>query len=629
MRRMLRALRPDRFADLSAAVALYRPGPLGSKMTEGYIERKHGRERVEALHPSVDAVLAETYATVCYQEQTMAVIRTLSGCSLADADLIRKIMGKKKPELLAKERAKFMAGVARAGVCDAPVAERAWGVVEASSMYSFNKSHSVAYAFLAYWTAYLKVRQPVEFYSAWMTVLCGEADKSAKVAAAVYDARAHGVEVLPPCARESAAEFAPAGGAVRFGLGALRGLGAKCCASLLQERAAAPLASMVDLLRRCHATKRDLAALVGSGACDDLLRADGWTRHQALAHLGELAEWARRAKAAAPRPKPAPGPRAAPARAPRTAAARPPAAQPTLPGVAVGRPAMGPAEVLDTLVHWVAERERARARKESGAPPPWTSDPVIAAWRFCNVDRCDDRETRWIFQNVSAAHRDSPSLWFNLAVARFVNWSPTLAELGYFEEWDEGGFVQVMRRLEGEGRKVWTGAYMIPAGPPGVPKALFLARSVFTPLWESRGQKPPRGAACADWDAFLRRVPCMGDFLRNQVITDMKYTADLEAAPDWGTFALAGPGTQRGLSRLAGDPLSKKWRQADAAAALAALRAVLLERLARPGYEDLAHLSRALRDMNNLANCLCELDKYCRVVLGEGKPRSRYAPARP
>ena len=305
LRRMLRKLKPDRFGDLSAAVALYRPGPLKSGMTEDYIERKHGRQVVEPIHPSVDSVLRETYSTICFQEQTMAVIRTLSGCSLADADAVRKIMGKKKPELLAKERAKFMVGVARAGVCDAATAERAWGVVEASSMYSFNKSHSVAYAFLGYWTAYLKFNHPIEFYAAWLTVLCGEADKSGKIAEAVYDARAHGVEVLPPCALRSLPEFAPeehdGAQAVRFGLSGLRGLGAKCVASLLAARAAAPLESMSDLLRRVHATKRDLAALVGSGACDALLAAEGWTRAQTLAHLPALADWARRAKLA---PKP-------------------------------------------------------------------------------------------------------------------------------------------------------------------------------------------------------------------------------------------------------------------------------------------------------------------------------------
>lgn len=333
LRRMLRKLKPDRFGDLSAAVALYRPGPLKSGMTEDYIERKHGRQVVEPIHPSVDAVLRETYSTICFQEQTMAVIRTLSGCSLADADAVRKIMGKKKPELLAKERAKFMVGVARAGVCDAATAEKAWGVVEASSMYSFNKSHSVAYAFLGYWTAYLKFNHPIEFYAAWLTVLCGEADKSGKIAEAVYDARAHGVEVLPPCALRSLPEFAPethnGAQAVRFGLHGLRGLGVKCVASLLAARAAAPLESMSDLLRRVHATKRDLASLVGSGACDALLSAEGWTRAQALAHLPALADWARRTKLAPKPVKLAPSKRARAASRKRAKTAQ----QQTLPGL--------------------------------------------------------------------------------------------------------------------------------------------------------------------------------------------------------------------------------------------------------------------------------------------------------
>lgn len=234
----------------------------------------------------------------CFQEQTMAVVRALAGYSLAQADHVRKIMGKKKPELLEKERARFEAGVRAAGVCDQATAARVWAVIEASSAYSFNKSHSVAYGYLAYYTAYLKRHHPAEFYAAWMTSLTTEAESHKRLAEGAYDARAHGVEVLPPCARRSAADFVveplPGGGtAVRYGLRGLRGLGQKCVASLLAERARAPLGGMADFLRRVRATKRDLAALVGSGACDELLAADGADRARALVDLAALVRWAK------------------------------------------------------------------------------------------------------------------------------------------------------------------------------------------------------------------------------------------------------------------------------------------------------------------------------------------------
>lgn len=326
MRRMLRELRPDRFEHLVAGVALYRPGPIGSGMLRDFIARRHGREPVKSIHPAVDACCAETYGTVVYQETVMAVIRALARYSLGQADIIRKIMGKKKPEMLAPERAKFLAAVDAAGVCDRATADRAWSVVEAGSMYSFNKSHSVTYALLAYYTAYLKVHHPAPFYAAWLSTLCDESDRFRKIAEAVYDLREHGVEVLPPDVNLSGRDFEPVrggapkraqeapGGAhpllallgpgasasappgasqaplrVRYGLAALRGLSARAIAGVLAAR---PFSDMADLLRRAPVTKRDLQALVGSGACDAILC--GHTRADALASLDALAKWGAR-----------------------------------------------------------------------------------------------------------------------------------------------------------------------------------------------------------------------------------------------------------------------------------------------------------------------------------------------
>lgn len=276
---------------------------------------------------------------------------------------------------------------------------------------------------------------------------------------------------------------------------------------------------------------------------------------------------------------------------------------------------------LEWLVHWINERERIRIAKESGQRAPWTTDHILAEWRFCNVNRCDDRETRWIFQNIIAAHADSPVLWFNLTIARFVNWSPTLAALGYFDAWDRDRFVAVM--AEAVKGKAYTGAYMIPAGPAGTIKHEHLADAVFSCLWDQRANAPAPGSPCSWWDAFLRRAPLVGDFLRNQIITDMKYTHHLPKATtsDWQNFIPAGPGTQRGLNRMHGYPLDRKWTTPAAAAhALQRMR----EELSK--IESLAWAVDVFADLNNLSNCMCEFDKYCRVKLGEGKPRARYAP---
>lgn len=270
------------------------------------------------------------------------------------------------------------------------------------------------------------------------------------------------------------------------------------------------------------------------------------------------------------------------------------------------------------LRYWMDERERVRLLKESGAPRPWTTDPVIAEWRFCNVNRCDDRETKWIFTNVIEANATSPVLWFNLCIARFLNWSPTLAQIGYFGVWDRDRFVTEIEARQAAKEKVYTGAYMVPAGPAGTAKHVYLADAVFTKLWLLRETAPSVGSTCEQWNLFLRQAPLMGGFLRNQIITDMRYTHHLRSPTDWATFVLPGPGTQRGLNRLHALPLAKAWTAGEASRVLQALRGRVIS--------DAPHYAEVLRDINNLSNCMCEFDKYLRVLNGEGKPRARYIP---
>ncbi len=279
--------------------------------------------------------------------------------------------------------------------------------------------------------------------------------------------------------------------------------------------------------------------------------------------------------------------------------------------------------MLANFIYFINEREAIRLRKASGIKAPWTKDRHLAEWRFCNVNRCDDRETRWIFKNIIAEYATSETLWFNLAIARFINWSPSLAMIGYFHDWSADVFNSGMLYLTLGQSKVYTGAYMIRAGTgedAKLPKHEYLAKRVFGPLWDRREERPGDGATCADWDVFLRGTFGMGDFMRNQIITDYKYSAILRKAKtaDWKTFVLAGPGTNRGLNRLHGVDINHLWKPLDAAEAIATLRT----RVAPKWKGDNATFD----DLNNLSNCLCEFDKYRRLEEGEGQPRSRYQP---
>ncbi len=203
MQQLFKDLRADSFEDIVAAVALYRPGPLGAGMVANFINRKHGREAIAKMHPLVDELLVPTYGVVVYQEQVMQVAQALAGYSLGGADLLRRAMGKKKPEEMAKQKSIFIDGAKKKGVADKD-AEHIFGLLEYFAGYGFNKSHSAAYALLTYQTAYLKAHYPVELLCAIMT---SDKDKIDKVVRTIADARAMGVTVLPPDINESDTDF--------------------------------------------------------------------------------------------------------------------------------------------------------------------------------------------------------------------------------------------------------------------------------------------------------------------------------------------------------------------------------------------------------------------------------------
>ena len=233
MRSLLVRLRPDRFEDLVALLALYRPGPLNAGMVDIYLDRKHGRREVAYPDPRLEPVLRDTHGVIVYQEQVMRIANLLGGFSLNEADNLRKAMGKKKPEILARYREKFLAGAVAGGVARGK-AEETWNQMETFGGYGFNKSHSTAYAVLTYRTAYLKANHRLAFTCANLT--CEVAD-SDKVRAFVEDARRAAIGVLPPDLNRSQVGFSIEGEAIRFGLAAVKGVGDRAAETLLPSRA--------------------------------------------------------------------------------------------------------------------------------------------------------------------------------------------------------------------------------------------------------------------------------------------------------------------------------------------------------------------------------------------------------
>ncbi len=288
-REMCKKLKPDCFEDIIAAVALYRPGPMQSGMVDDFIDRKHGRKKVEYPHPLLSEVLEPTYGTIIYQEQVMQAAQVLAGYTLGGADLLRRAMGKKKFEEMKRQREKFVAG-AKERQIDEQQASDIFDTIEKFAGYGFNKSHSAAYAMITYQTAYLKAHYPVEFMAALLTTESGSTDNVVKY---IHEARTHGIEVLPPDVNISMRRFtvdynvdmatrrrrrhrATAYGKIRFGLGAIKGLGDAALEAILEIREKdGPFESLYKFCERmAHAkiNKKIVEVLVKSGAMDSFGR---------------------------------------------------------------------------------------------------------------------------------------------------------------------------------------------------------------------------------------------------------------------------------------------------------------------------------------------------------------------
>ncbi|HYL68166.1 MAG TPA: DNA polymerase III subunit alpha [Candidatus Limnocylindria bacterium] len=270
MRDILRRYQPTRLEDLTALNALYRPGPIQGGMIDDFIARKHGKKKVAYDLPELEEILSETWGVILYQEQVMQIANRLAGFSLGDADLLRRAMGKKKHEEMAAQREKFLAGCMARKV-PARKAERIFDLMAEFAGYGFNKSHSCAYALLAYQTAYLKTHFPVEFMAAMLSSETGNTEKVVKY---INEARGMGITVLPPDVNSSDVDFTPTGDQIRFGLRAIKNVGENTVKGILQARES--LGRFTTIFEFCESVdarlvnKRVLESLVRSGAMDGL-----------------------------------------------------------------------------------------------------------------------------------------------------------------------------------------------------------------------------------------------------------------------------------------------------------------------------------------------------------------------
>jgi len=286
MQGYLRKLRPQRFEDIVAMNALYRPGPLGAGMVDEYINRRHGLTEVSYLHPALEPILRETYGVIVYQEQVAQIAHALAGYSLSEADLLRRAMGKKQPKVMAEQGAIFVERAAARGVVP-EVAKPIFEQMAHFAGYGFNKSHSAAYAVIAFRTAYLKAHYPVEYMAALMTNDMGNTDRMPLHFA---QCKAMGVRILPPDVNESDLNFTVVGPNIRFGLGAVKNVGHGAVESIIEaRRRGGPFLSLQDFCERVDLralNSRMIACLIKGGACDSL----GGHRAQLLAALDTILE---------------------------------------------------------------------------------------------------------------------------------------------------------------------------------------------------------------------------------------------------------------------------------------------------------------------------------------------------
>jgi len=284
MRDLLRKVLPDTFEDIIAINAPFRPGPIQSGMIDDFAKRKHGKQRVTHMHPALEPILRKTYGVIVYQDQVMQIANRLAGFTLAQADLLRRAMGKKMPEEMASQKSAFMEGCARNDVPKKKAGE-IFDLMEKFAGYGFVRSHSAAYAMLSYHSAYLKAHHPAAFLAASLTSEVGDTDR---IVTLVEEARRLSIAVLPPDVNASMTGFTLEGDAIRFGLSAIKNVGHGSVEALVRARSAGGrLRTLGDLIRRvetANVNRRVLESLIQAGACDAL---EG-DRAQLLNAVGDL-----------------------------------------------------------------------------------------------------------------------------------------------------------------------------------------------------------------------------------------------------------------------------------------------------------------------------------------------------
>ncbi len=290
MKKLVKDLKPDVFEDLGALVALFRPGPLESGMVQDFVERKHGRQEIKYAHPLLEPVLKDTYGTIVYQEQIMQVFQVLADYTLGQADMVRRMMGKKKLDEMAQQKGKFIEGAARHGM-ESKDAAALFEQIEKFASYCFNRSHSAAYAFVAYQTAYLKCHYPQEYLASLLSSVSGDQEKTQLY---IEEALKYGIQVMPPDINKSFAEFTPDGNNIRFGLASIKQVGEAVVEAILTERETnGEFKSIYDFCKRVDpkcSNKRVMEGLIKAGAFSNIEK----SRKQLLENLEYIVATANR-----------------------------------------------------------------------------------------------------------------------------------------------------------------------------------------------------------------------------------------------------------------------------------------------------------------------------------------------
>ena len=273
--------------------------------------------------------------------------------------------------------------------------------------------------------------------------------------------------------------------------------------------------------------------------------------------------------------------------------------------------------------NFIQERYNIYRRRENGDPKPWTKDPILQQYRFCNVHRENDKVTRWITKNWRAPHRTDKDLWFSMVVARFLNWPPTLEHIGYPVPFDRATVLHNLSVRQVRREQVFTGAYIVKSNAGS--KIKFVVNKLFQPCWDNRERlRPQRGMQLADYYEVLRSQYGFGSFMAAQIIADLKYVEPLQRAGDWNTWAASGPGSRRGLQYvLEGGTVERNvsWSEEEWLRALQALH-IRIEGLRLRTMHRMCAIPPI--HAQDLQNCLCEFSKYVRVQQGVGRPRSTY-----